>query len=103
MNFWLVALQLALLVVLLMGNLAVERVINNKGKETIGRAYAKKIDSASAKNLKTIFDKHIRKKASVKTDGWRAYLPFQKQWNISQQLSEKGENFKQLHIHIMNL
>jgi transposase-like protein/ribosomal protein L37E len=83
--------------------LAVERVTDKKGKQTIGRAYAKTIDSASSKNLKTIFDAHIGINASVKTDGWRGYLPLKQQWNISRELSQKGENFKQLHTHIMNL
>lgn len=83
--------------------LAVERVVDKKGKETLGRAYAKIIDDASAKSLKTLFDKHIAEDAKVKTDKWRGYLPLKKEWNLTQQLSKKGENFKPLHIHIMNI
>jgi transposase-like protein len=83
--------------------LAIERVVNKDGKETIGRAYAKKIDDGSAKCLQNIFDTHIAKDADVVTDGWRGYLPLQKDWEITQKLSKKGENFKLLHTHIMNI
>lgn len=83
--------------------LAVERVIDKKGRETLGRAYAKTIDNASTKSLKTLFDKHIAKDAKVKADGWRGYIPLKKEWNLDQEPSNKGENFKLLHIHIMNI
>lgn len=83
--------------------LAVERVLNKEGKETLGRAYAKTIDNASAESLKTICEKHIAADASVKADGWRGYLPLKKEWNLDQILSNKGENFKLLHTHIMNI
>lgn len=83
--------------------LAVERVVNKKGDETIGRAYARVIDDASAKSLKTIFEKHIAKDAEAKTDGWKGYAPLKKEWNINQELSNKGKNYKLLHTHIMNI
>lgn len=83
--------------------LGVEKVIDKKGNESLGRAYARVIDNASAESLKIIFEKHIAKDAAVKTDGWKGYLPLKKQWNINQQLSNKGENFKMLHVHIMNI
>lgn len=83
--------------------LAVERIEDKKGKETIGRAYAKTIDNASSESLKTIFDKHIAKEATIKTDGWRGYFPLHKEWTINKEQSNKGENFKMLHTHIMNI
>lgn len=83
--------------------LAVERVINKKGKETIGRAYARVIDDASAESLKEIFEKHIGKDANVTTDCWKGYLPLEKDWRITKRLSENGNNFKLLHTHIMNI
>lgn len=83
--------------------LAVERVRDKEGKETLGRAYARTIDNASSESLKAIFDKHIATGARVKTDGWRGYLPLKKEWAIHQELSNKGENFKLLHTHIMNI
>ena len=83
--------------------LAIEKVINKKGKETIGRAYAKTIDDASAKSLKSIFDSHIGVGAKVKSDKWRGYLPLKKGWDLNQEKSKKGESFKLLHVHIMNI
>lgn len=83
--------------------LGIERVINKKGNETIGRAYARVIKKSDAENLSNLFDKHIDKEACVTTDGWRGYVPLKKDRNINQVLSEKGESMKLLHIHIMNL
>ncbi len=83
--------------------LAVEKVITKKGKESIGRAYARTIDNGSAKSLQTIFDRHISKNSSINTDKWRGYAPLKKDWNITQTLSDKGEGMKMLHTHIMNL
>ena len=83
--------------------LAIERVTDKNGKETIGRAYAKTIDNSSAKSLETIFETHVSKNAKVTTDGWVGYLPLNKKWEITKKLSENGANFKQLHTHIMNI
>ena len=83
--------------------LAVEKVVDKKGKDNIGRAYAKTIDDASANSLKKIFDKHIDKESSIKTDEWRGYLPLMKDWKITQVLSEKSSTMKLLHTHIMNI
>jgi transposase-like protein/predicted nucleic-acid-binding Zn-ribbon protein len=83
--------------------LAIEKVITKKGKESIGRAYAKTIDNGSAKSLQTIFEKHISKNSSVATDKWKGYVPLKKDWQITQTLSNKGEGMKMLHTHIMNL
>ncbi len=83
--------------------LAIERVIDKKGNETIGRAYAKTIDNSSTKSLEIIFEKHISQKAAITTDRLAGYLLLHKEWNMTRKLSEKGENFKQLHTHIMNI
>jgi transposase-like protein len=83
--------------------LGVEKVVDKNGKETIGRAYAKVIENGGAENLKPFFEEKISKDASVKTDGWRGYLPLKKDWQIEQEISKKGENFKELHTHIMNI
>lgn len=70
----------------------------------VGRAYAQVIDSASAKEFKPFFNAHISKEASIVTDEWKGYLPLKKEYPLLQQLpSNKGANFKQLHIHIMNI
>ena len=83
--------------------LAVEKVTDKKGKLTLGRAYCSTIEDGSSKSLKAIFEKHIAKDATVKTDGWKGYLPLQKDWRIEQDKSNKGANFPLLHTHIMNV
>lgn len=83
--------------------LAVEKVMNKKGGPTLGRAYCRAIDDASAKSLKVIFDEHIAKQACVKTDGWRGYWPLEKDWDIQKEKSNKGAGFPLLHTHIMNI
>jgi transposase-like protein len=83
--------------------LAVEKVIDKNGKTTIGRAYAKVIDNASALELKPFFEQKIDKESKVTTDGWRGYWPLKKEWKIEQKLSEKGKGFPELHVHIMNI
>jgi transposase-like protein/predicted nucleic-acid-binding Zn-ribbon protein len=83
--------------------LAIEKVTTKKGKESIGRAYARTIDNGSAKSLQTIFEKHISKNSSIATDKWKGYVPLKKDWQITQTLSNKGQGMKMLHTHIMNL
>lgn len=83
--------------------LAVEKVVNKKGEVKLGRAYCRTIDNASTDSLKTIFEGHISKQASVKTDGWRIYWILHKDWGIKQEKSNKGANFPLLHTHIINV
>jgi hypothetical protein len=83
--------------------IGIEKVRNKKGKETLGRAYAKVIDSFSSESLEPFFVEHINKGASVKTDKWTGYFPLKKDWNIRQKDSEKGSNFPLIHTHIMNI
>lgn len=74
------------------------------GEQGVGRAYAKVIESASAKEFKPFFIAHISKDAKIKTDVWKGYLPLRKDYPKLEQIpSKKGKNFKQLHIHIMNI
>ena len=83
--------------------MGVEKVIDKKGKETIGRAYVRVIDTASAKDFRPFFEEKISKDAKVETDGWRGYLPLNKDWNITKKPSDKGKGFPELHTHIMNI
>ena len=72
--------------------------------EGVGRAYGKVINNASAKEFKPFFKAHISNDAKVVTDVWRGYLPLKKDYPLLEQIpSNKGANFKQLHIHIMNI
>lgn len=75
--------------------------IRDKG---VGRAYAKVIDNASAESFRPFFEDYISKDAEIVTDEWKGYLPLKDEFpNIIQMKSEKGKNFPDLHIHIMNI
>jgi len=68
-----------------------------------GRGYAKIIDDYSSKSLGEIFEKHISNDAQITTDGWSGYKPLKKIYpHFEQKLSDKGQNFKMLHIQIRN-
>jgi len=68
-----------------------------------GRGYAKVIEDYSSKSLKPIFDVHIKNDAQVLADGWSGYTPLKEDYpNLKQTLSDKGKNFKMLHIQIRN-
>lgn len=70
----------------------------------VGRAYAQVIESASAKEFRPFFEDFIDHDAKITTDEWRGYLPLKKDYPfLIQKPSGKGLNFKELHIHIMNI
>jgi transposase-like protein len=72
--------------------------LSDKGK--VKRTYFKQLHDYSAKSLQTIFDEHISEKANVKTDKWTGYKPISEVYNITQELSDSGNNMKQLHTII---
>jgi hypothetical protein len=73
-------------------------------KDGIGRAYAKVIDDFSSESFKPFFESHIAKNAKVRTDKWRGYLPIKETYPLLEQVeSNKGGNFEELHIMIMNI
>lgn len=79
--------------------LALEKVTDG-----VGRAYARTIENASAIDFKPFFNDYIDNKANVITDEWLGYLPLKNEYpNLKQIPSMKGDNFPDLHIHIMNL
>lgn len=62
------------------------------------------IDDASAESFRPFFEEHISKDAEIVTDEWKGYLPLKDDFpNITQMKSEKGKNFPDLHVHIMNI
>lgn len=70
----------------------------------VGRAYAKVIEAASAKEFTPFFEAHIDKTAKVITDEWNGYIPLKKDYPALIQIpSNEGKNFSDLHLHIMNL
>jgi hypothetical protein len=75
-----------------------------KDKGGVGRAYAQIIKCSSNKEFRPFFEAYISKTAHVVTDVWKGYLPLKKDYPSLEQIpSEKGMNFKKLHIHIMNM
>jgi transposase-like protein len=76
-------------------------VLEDKG---VGRAYAQVIENASGDEFRPFFDTYIKKDAKVITDEWTGYKPLKKDYPfLEQRPSNKGANFPQLHIHIMNI
>lgn len=72
--------------------------LTDQGK--VKRFYTFKIPDYSAKSLRKIFEKHIDINAKVTTDKWKGYNPIAKDYDITQVLSDKGANFKALHVMI---
>lgn len=72
--------------------------LTDRGK--IKRMYALRIDNFSAKELKTLFDKHIDKNARITTDLWRGYRPLSEEYDITQIESNNGQNFIALHTMV---
>jgi transposase-like protein len=75
---------------------AVELIDDGKVK----RFYTFQIPDYSTKSLRKMFDKHIDKDAKITTDKWKGYNPIAKDYDLTQILSDKGANFKALHIMI---
>lgn len=70
----------------------------------VGNAYARVITDYRAESLKSIFDHHIDKEAEIKTDGWKGYAPLKQLYpKFTQEKSDKGRNFHEIHIQIRNL
>lgn len=70
----------------------------------VGRAYAETIENASGKELERFLKKYVSKDAMILTDEWRGYIPVKKHFKKLEQVkSADGKNFKELHIHIMNI
>jgi hypothetical protein len=65
--------------------------------------YVKSLDDNSAKSLISILKEYISLSAKIVTDKWRGYAPLNKSYDIEQKLSNKGRNFKELHVVIMQL
>jgi hypothetical protein len=70
----------------------------------VGRAYAEVIEHASAKELGAFLRKYVSKDAKIISDEWLGYTPLKTEFTkLEQVASDDGKNFKDIHIHIMNL
>ena len=73
-------------------------------KDGVGRAYAQVIDHSSAIELGDFLVKYVSKEAVITSDKWSGYTPLKKEFkNLKQVASNQGKNFKELHIHVMNI
>ncbi len=73
-------------------------------EDGVGRAYAEAIEHSSAIELGAFLTKYVSSEAEVVSDKWKGYTPLKKEFkNLKQVASEDGKNFKELHIHIMNI
>lgn len=70
----------------------------------VGRAYAEVIENASSKALGSFLEKYVSKDARVISEEWRGYRPLKTEFKKLEQVSsDDGKNFKDIHIHIMNI
>lgn len=70
--------------------MAVE-LTNQKG---VKRAYIKRIENYSSKELNKIFVCHISNSAKITTDKWKGYLPLKKDYKITQIKSNTSDFFE---------
>jgi len=62
------------------------------------------IEHASAKELGAFLRKYVSKDAKIISDEWLGYTPLKAEFTkLEQVASEDGKNFKDIHIHIMNI
>ena len=70
----------------------------------VGRAYAQLIEHASAKELGAFLRKYVSKETRIIADKWKGYTPLKQEFSkLEQVISDDGKNFKNMHIHIMNV
>ena len=66
----------------------------------IKRVYFDQLEDYSCQEIRKIFDKHISKSASIKTDKWTGYNPLKKEFDLNQIKSDKGNSSRELHTII---
>jgi len=70
----------------------------------VGRAYAEVIEHASSKELGAFLNKYVSKDAKIIADEWTGYAPLKNEFSKLEQVkSDTGKNFKDIHLHIMNI
>jgi ISXO2-like transposase domain/Transposase zinc-ribbon domain len=73
-------------------------------EDGVGRAYAEVIENSSAKELGSFLRKYVSQDAELISDKWKGYTPLINEFaKLKQVASNEGKNFKELHIHIMNI
>ena len=73
-------------------------------KGGVGRGYAEVIEHASSVELGAFLNKYVSTEAQVIADEWKGYTPLKKQYSKLEQItSDDAKNFKDIHLHIMNI
>lgn len=74
-----------------------------KVQKGIYQSYAQVIPAANHIELAAFFDLHISKSASIRTDGWKGYLPLKEEYKnlIFENSGTKGKSFPLMHRQIM--
>ena len=70
--------------------------IKNNDTGAIKRVYFDQIEDYWCKEIRKIFDTHISKAASIKTDKWTGNNPLKKEFDLKQIKSDKGKSSKEL-------
>lgn len=79
--------------------IALERI----GTNNFGRSYMQYIQHSSTKEFRPFFNANISKDAFIRTDNWKSYTALKDEYpNLEQVESDNGNNFRELHIQIMN-
>jgi hypothetical protein len=68
-------------------------------KRGVKRAYFKRIDNYSSKELSKIFVSHVSTDAKITTNKWKGYLPLKKDYNITQIKSNVSDFFEREYNH----
>jgi len=69
-------------------------------KQKVKRVYIQSIEDYSSQSSTPIFEQHIDRGTKIITDKWNKVCSLSKRYNIEQIPSNRGKNFKQLHIII---
>lgn len=73
-------------------------------KQGVGRGYSEVIERASSKELGDFLKKYVSIETKVISDKWKGYTALKKHFTKLEQVeSDDGKNFKDIHIHIMNI
>lgn len=86
------------------GNKKLVIIVLEITKSGVGRSYSEVIESASSKELGDFLKKYVSVETKIISDKWRGYTPLKETFTkLEQVASDDGKNFKDIHIHIMNI
>ena len=77
--------------------------VENNETGGIKRVYFDQLEDYSCKQIRKIFDKHISKSATIKTEKWNGNNPLKKEYDLRQIKNDKVKSSKELNIIIHHL